>query len=174
MTCRRRTSRSRAWCEALEAGGIYYRLSRIPVKKLALRALVEVLPLPDGCRSRNALAALAGQGGIGEHGDRRRHRGPACPQPDRPACRAADGHALLPGTARRLRGAGWKAGARAVFHDLPDECAATSDTFAAVLRPARREVQGGRDAAGSPRERSCGRRRASRRRWPRRRRQAGR
>ena len=125
--------------EALEAGGIFYGLQDTN-KERALRALVEVLPLPEGVDRELLLRLFLAREASATHGDRRRHRLAARAQPDRAARRAPDGHALLPGAAGRLRGARWQTGARPVFAHLPDDAEPPADALAALLRPARREA----------------------------------
>ena len=78
--------------EALEAGGIHYQLQDTD-KCQALRALVQVLPLPEGM-DRELLLRLFFAGSLGFH----RHRRAALPfptsEPDRPERFPTEHHAL--------------------------------------------------------------------------------
>ena len=133
----RTTSQSRAWSRRWRPAGSSIGVKNTD-KERALAALVEVLPLPEEVDrelllrlflAREASASTA----IGD--------GIAIPHVRNPIVLhvdAADGHALLPGASRRLRGARWQTRARALFADLSDRAKPLADALAAVVRLAGR------------------------------------
>src|SRR5437879_408666 len=85
--------------EALQAGGIFYRLSGA-AKEGALRAVVEHMRLPEEVDREFLLRVLLAREAL-QSGRRRRHRHSPRAQPDRPPCVSADDYALLPGATDR-------------------------------------------------------------------------
>ena len=131
-TWRRMTSRAPAWPRRWKPAASSTS-SRTPTRSGPCAAWSR------SCRCRTASTASCSCGSSWPGRLRRRTAigdGIALPHvrnPDRPPRRAADGHALLPGAAGRLRGAGRQAGAGAVLAHLPDDAEPPADAVAAVL-----------------------------------------
>ena len=101
--------------EALKAGGIHYRLSGTD-KLSVLQSLVEVMPLPEQVDRQFLLQVLLARESLGSTA---LGNGIAVPHVRNPIVMhisAADGHALLPRTGDRVRGARRPAGPH-VVHD---------------------------------------------------------
>ena len=90
-------------------------------KLSVLQSLVEVMPLPEKVDRQFLLQVLLARESLGSTALGQRHRRAARPQPDRDAHRAADGHALFPGTGDRVRGPGRPAGPHAVHDCQPHD-----------------------------------------------------
>ena len=129
---------------ALEAGGIFYNVQDTS-KERALRALVQVLPLPESIDRELILRLLlvreaAATTAIGDGIALPHVRNPIVLHVDRPMI-------TLCFLERPVEfGAGRQAGAVPFLADLPHDAEPLADVVAAVVRPARPAVQG-RDRA---------------------------
>ena len=141
--------------EAIETGGIFHHI-KDSTRSVRLRALVEVLPLPETVDrelllrlflAREASASTA----IGDGIALPHVRNPIVLHVDAP-----DGHRVLSGPSRRLRCARRQGRAHALLAHLPHGAKPFADSVAAVLRIARCEVQGGRAAPGPTRRDPAG------------------